>query len=321
MEQAVTLGAYAGTVLMPLLHAHADRRTAEIVGGLVNELWAGLPLVHTRSYADETLATGPAEDLRLGLPDLDGAGLPGAVEDLVPDILDMVRTLWRLACWGSPQELAAVTRFRMGEVTAGLDHLYARAQGASPPERPGTFEAVAKECLELVNQERAPGQSRNLTDGDLHQHASAVGEHLVECLEIGAACRLMTMPEVELLRLQVTTALATAGLDIVRDEDFDRAGVALVVVDDIDMSRRHIELHWRCRYALRRACREALAAGDYRSAALRQTGTISAAMSGALLRILRHAGFEARIDPDALQRHVLVTAVRDAARFERFCDS
>ena len=183
MEQAVALGAYAGTVLLPVAKDHADEGTYRVISGLVTELWAGLPLVHDQSYADEGLSERPHENTTTARASADTGEQPESPSDIVLDVLDMVRTFWQLARSGSAEELADVASFRLGEIAAGLDHVYAVRHGIPDAERPGTFESVVLDCLDVVEKQRSSTVIRAMGDRDLYDHAMTIGGHLAECLE------------------------------------------------------------------------------------------------------------------------------------------
>lgn len=318
MEQAVTLGAYAGTVALPLVREFGSDRSIEVTEGLVSELWAGLPLVHPVSFADPSVLGSDVDRTRTVRDSADGLEPAHGPADLVPDAVDMIRTLWQLTRQGSAQELAVVARFRLADLAYAMDHLYATLTGASPPpSRPGAFEAVVRECLDLVTGERSPSRGRQLSDCDLHEHGTRVGEQLLECVTEGAPCRLLTTEQVDRLRHQVMTALSVAGLRVVTEEEAS-PGVLLAVVDDVDLSNRHIELHWHCASDLRRRCHDALEAGDYTAEVLRHAGCTKGVMGQALQEILRHAGFEARIDPDIDEHHVLVNRLAEPERLRSY---
>ena len=320
MEQAVVLGAYAGTVTLPLVRTFGDADAIERASALVSGMWAGLPLV-TDSRADPGLDPSGHDHLHTERESADGVAPVTRPADLVPDALDLVRILWEVARNGSPQELAVVSRFRLADLAAGMDHVFAVRTGERTPARPGAFEAIVRECLDLVTQYRAASGAGLLTATELHDHAIAVGEHLVECLLEGTPCRLLTTPQVDLLRLQVVSALNAAGLTVLdRDDeaDEDRPGVCLAAIDDVDLTGRCIDLHWHCAPDVQRRCREALRAGDYGAQVLRHSGTVRTTMSDALQRILEAAGFEARIDHEIDEHHVLVTGLVEPERLRVF---
>lgn len=321
MEQAVTLGAYAGTVALPLVRAFGEPREVAIAEGLVAELWAGLPLMHAISYADPTVLAPDLDRTCTVRESADGMEPARGPVDLVPDALDMIRTIWQVARQRSPQELAVVARFRLADLAAGLDHLYAQSTGTATLQRPGNFEAIVRECLDLVAEQRKRSQGRQLTESDLHEHGTRVGKQLVECLTEGAPCRMLTTPQVNLLRLQVASALNVAGLQIIGEADEANAGVLVLAVDDVDLADRHIELHWHCTRDLRQRSLQALRNGDYAAEVLGRVGGIQSVMGQALQDILRHAGFEARIDPEVDEHHVLVTRLREPERLRRYVSS
>lgn len=306
MEQSVTLGAYAGTVALPLVRTFGDDRAIEVATGLVAELWAGLPLVGPVSFVDPTVVVPHCDSTSTVRDSADGIEPPQGPGDLVPDALDMIRTIWQVARQGSAQELAVVVRFRLADLAAAMDHLYAVRTGVPTPDRPGTFEAIVRECLDLVTAQRSRSGVRKLTDSDLHDHGLRVGEQLIECLVEGTPCRMLTTPQVDTLRLQVISALRVAGLQVL-ETDSIHPGVLLVAIDDVDLSGRHIELHWHYATDLWQRCQEAIQAGDYTAEVLRHSGSIRAVMGQALLDILQNAGFEARIDPEVGEHRVLVT--------------
>lgn len=311
MEQAVTLGAYAGTVALPLVRTFGTDRETHVANGLVSELWAGLPIAHPVSFVDPSVLDSPHDRTSTVRDNADGLEPARQPADLVPDALDMIRTIWQVVRQGSPQEIAVVVRFRLADLASGMDHLYAVRTDAPTPRRPGTFEAIVRECLDLVTAQRNRAKARQLTDCDLHEHALRVGGHLVECLIEGTPCRLLTTPQVDLLQHQVISALHIAGLPVLEEGDDSSAGVLLVAIDDVDLSDRHIELHWRCTPDLQRRARQALRDGDYSAEVLKRTGGIQGVMRQALQEILRHAGFETAIDPDIGEHHLLVTGLRE----------
>ena len=307
MEQSLTLGAYAGTVTVPLVATFGDADTQTRVRGLVQELWAGLPLVDGVSHVEEDLPLRDPERTITAQHSPDGATSPQTPADLVPDCLDLVRTLWLLTRDSSPMELATVARFRLADLAAAMDHLYATRRGEETPPRPGTFETVIRECLDIIAGQRATPNSRLLGDSDLYEHGLSVGQHLVDCLSTGQPCLFMTMPQIDLLRLQVMSALSVAGLQMVSEGDLTSPGVLLEVIDDVDLRGRHIELHWHCSMEFRQRCREALANRDLEAEVLRHSGRIHATMSHALQEILSDAGFETSFDPDLGEHQLIVS--------------
>ncbi|MCA1781794.1 MAG: hypothetical protein ABR500_13630 [Dermatophilaceae bacterium] len=312
VEQAITLGAYAGSVVLPVAGKYGDEHTHTLIAGLVAELWAGVPLVYDRSDVDDEIGR-PHEDTTTARGCADGgeAEASETPQDLVPDMLDMVRTLWQLAHTGSIEELAAVARFRLSEIAAGLDHAYAVRHDTQPPARPGTFEAVVQECLQIVTHERESGTRRTLGDEDLHEHGTLIGEHLVECLEQGSACRLLTKPQVDVLAIQITSLLGASGFSVVPEGETYRAGVLVEVVDDIDLSLRHVSIHWHPGEALRRRCEDAVNGGDYSAEPLRRSGLVREVMGRSLLQLLRAGGFEAHADEDLDPHEVIVTGLTE----------
>ncbi|MDO5503485.1 MAG: hypothetical protein Q4G67_09965 [Actinomycetia bacterium] len=322
MEQAVTLGAYAGTVALPLVRSHAESQTGRLIDGIVRELWAGLPLVHHSSYVDQDMPCGKAPGTRTALASADLDRPPEHPQDLVPDVLDMVRTAWQLMRSRSARELAAVTSFRFTELVAGMDHVYAHVHGRPHEERPGTLESVAQECIGLVKRQRAPGSVHALGDEDLFRHGIAVGEHLLECVEQGTECALMTMTDMERLGLQITTVLSAAGFPVLTEEDTEGPGICVEAVDDLDFSRRHVAVHWHSASTLRQRCTVAVDRGDYSADALKQGGLISTAMGRALKDIVTSAGFAIRSDDSSSSEHyVLVTGLRAPEDFAAFVES
>ena len=317
VEQAVTLGAYAGAVVLPLARQYGDPLTSALIAGLVGELWAGLPLVHHRSYVDAEIGR-PHEHTATAHGCADGGVACDTPRDLVPDMLDMVRTLWQLAHTGSSEELVVVSRFRLSEIAAGLDHAYAVRHGAAPPTRPGTFEAVVRECLQIVTRERATGAVRAMGDEDLFDHGIAIGEHLVECLEQGSACRLLTRPQVDVLAVQITSLLGVSGFAVVPDEESRRPGMLVEVVDDLDLSLRHVSIHWHPGEGLRRRCEEAVNDGHLSAEPLRRAGLVREVMGRSLIELLCAAGFEAHADEDLGPHEVIVTALTEPEDFESF---
>jgi hypothetical protein len=309
VEQAVTLGAYAGTVVLPLAREYGDARTSALIAGLVTELWAGLPLVHSRSYVDREVGRRRHEvtDTARGCPD--GGQASETPQDLVPDMLDMVRTLWQLARSGSAEELVAVARFRLSEIAAGLDHTFAVRHETDRSERPGTFEAVVRECFQLVAEQRASGAVRALGDEELFEHGISIGEHLVECLDRGSTCRLLTKHQVDVLALQITSLLAASGFTVVPDDGSNRPGVLVEVVDDLDLAHRHVSLHWHLGESLRDRCAAAVSNGDYSAEPLRRSGLVRAVMGRSLLELVRAAGFDAHADDDLGPHEVIVTSL------------
>lgn len=306
--QAVTLGAYAGSVVLPLARVYGDERTSTLIAGLVAELWAGLPLVRDRSDVDAEIGR-PHEATATARPCPDGGATSEAPEDLVADMLDMVRTLWQLAHTGSVEELVVVSRFRLSEIAAGLDHAYAVRHGTEPSTRPGTFEAVVRECLQIVAQDRAVGAVRTMGDEDLHEHALSIGEHLLECLEQGSTCRLLTRPQMDVLALQVTSLLGASGFIVGRDGEDNRPGVLVEAVDDIDLSLRHVSIHWHPGEPLRRRCDEAVSQGDLSAEPLRRAGLVREVMGRSLIELLLAAGFDARADDEVGPHEVVVTGL------------
>lgn len=311
MDQSLTLGAYAATVTAPLVRAHGEPETLELVLGLIHELWAGLPLVYHTSYVDTALPDRDPDRTLTVRESADGAAPPQQPSDLVPDSLDLVRTVWQLARQGNPAELATVARFRLADLAAAMDHLYAQDAGLDTPSRPGAFEAVVRECLDIIAAQPTGPTTQLLSDSELYEHATTVGRYLVECLDDGHPCDLLTTPHLDLLRLQVMSALSVAGLAVIDEVHDDHAGVLLVVVDDVDLTSRNIELHWHCSADLRERCREALRVHDLGAEALRQSGRITITMSRAVRDILRDAGFEAAIDLESGEHHVVVTRLRE----------
>lgn len=307
VKQAMTLGAYAGTVVLPLARAYGDERTAALVAGLVGELWAGLPLVHPRSYADRAIGLNQHEVTATARRCPDGGCASETPQDIVPDMLDMVRTLWQLARTGTAVELAGVTRFRLSEIAAGLDHSFAVRHGVPAHTRPGPFEAVVAECLQIVAAQCAPGAVRALGDEDLYEHGVAIGEHLVECLEQGSTCALMTRPQVESLAAQLRSLLAASGFSIVPDDQSHHPGVLVEVVDDLELWHRHVCLHWHLGESLRSRCEIAVNAGDYSAEPLRRSGQIREVVGRSLLELVRAAGFEARTDEHLGPHEIIVT--------------
>ena len=319
VEQAVTLGAYAGSVVLPLARAYGDPRTTAVISGLVAELWAGLPLVHDRSYVDEGIGR-PHENTTTAHACADGGASSETAQDLVPDMLDMVRTLWQLAHTRSIEELAVVARFRLSEIAAGLDHAYAVRHSAAQPTRPGTFEAVVRECLQIVTRERAVGAVRALGDEDLYEHAVSIGEHLVECLEEGSACRLLTRGQVDGLARQVASLLGASGFTVVDDDESRGPGVLVEVVDDLDLTLRHVSLHWHPGEPLRRRCADAVNRGDYSAEPLRRSGMVRELMGRSLLELVRAGGFEARPHEEVGPHEVVVTGLNEPERLAAFVD-
>ncbi len=317
VQQAVTLGAYAGSVVLPLAREYGDARTIVLITGLVAELWAGLPLVHDRSDVDEEIGR-PHEDTATARGCPDGGAASETPQDLVPDMLDMVRTLWQLARTGSAEELVVCARFRLGEIAAGLDHAYAVRHDSEQPTRPGTFEAVVRECLQIVTQERATGAVRAMGDEDLFDHAISIGEHLVECLEQGSACRLLTRPQIDELAVQIMTLLGASGFAVVPDAESQRSGALVEVVDDLDLSMRHVSIHWHPGEALRRRCADAVSQGHVSAEPLRRAGLVREVMGRSLIELLRAAGFEAHEDVDLGPHEVIVTGLTEPKQFESF---
>ena len=323
VEQAVTLGAYAGTVVLPVAREYGDARTSTLIAGLVGELWAGLPLVHSRSYADREVDGRRHEDSDTARDWHDEDQASETPEDLVPDMLDMVRTLWQLARSGSAEELVVVARFRLSEIAAGLDHAYAVRHGTETPTRPGTFEAVLRECFQLVAEQRAWGAVRALGDEELFEHGISIGEHLAECLDQGSACRLLTRARVDALALQLTALLAASGFTIAPDDESNHPGVLVEVVDDLDLTHRHVSLHWHLGESLRERCAVAVSNGDYSAEPLRRSGLVREVMGRSLLELVRAAGFDAHEDEDPGAHEVIVTSLSEPdelASFVGACD-
>jgi hypothetical protein len=317
-ERALTLGAYAGAVVLPLARKYGDAYTSTLIEGLVGELWAGLPLVHGRSYVDREVGRRRHEDTDTARDCPDGGHASETPEDLVPDMLDMVRTLWQLARSGSAEELVMVARFRVSEIAAGLDHAYAVRHGTEPPHRPGTFEAVVRECFQLVAEQRAAGAVRALGDEELFDHGISIGEHLAECLEQGSACRLLTKPQVDVLALQITSLLAASGFPIVPDDESHDPGVLVEIVDDLDLTHRHVSLHWHLGESLRQRCAVAVSQGDYSAEPLRRSGLVREVMGRSLLELVQAAGFDAHTDEDRGPHEVIVTALSEPDELASF---
>ncbi|MGA8046560.1 MAG: hypothetical protein WCA30_09865 [Dermatophilaceae bacterium] len=318
MEQAVALGAYAGTVLLPVAKEHADEGTYRVISGLVTELWAGLPLVHDQSYADEGLAERPHENTTTARACADTGEQPESPSDIVLDVLDMVRTFWQLARSGSAEELADVASFRLGEIAAGLDHVYAVRHSVPDAERPGTFESVVLDCLEVVEAQRSSTVIRAMGDRDLYDHAMTIGGHLAECLEQGSPCRLFTTRQLDTLGFQVAMLLTASGFEVVGEDDTHHPGARVEVVDDVDLMQRCVAIHWHTGNVLRQRCSDAVITGDYDAEALLRAGAICQEMGKALVRILTAAGFEARINEDFGAHYVVVTGLRQTEDFESF---
>ena len=317
VEQAVTLGAYAGSVVLPLARKYGDEATASVLCGLVAELWAGLPLVHDRSYVDDDIGR-PHEHTMTAHDCADGGAASGTAQDLVPDMLDMVRTLWQLAHTGSTEELVVVARFRLSEIAAGLDHAFAARHGTEPPTRPGTFEAVVRECLQIVARERAPGAVRSMGDEDLFEHGTSVGQHLVECLERGSTCRLLTRPQVDVLAVQITSLLGASGFAVVPHGESGRPGVLVEVVDDLDLTLRHVALHWHPGEALSRRCADAVREGRFSAEPLRRAGLVREVMGRSLIELLTAAGFEVHEDDELGPHEVIVTGLAAPGQLASF---
>jgi hypothetical protein len=318
MEQALTLGAYAGTVLLPVAKGHADEASYRVISGLVTELWAGLPLVHDRSYADEGMCQRPHEDTTTARASADSGEQPESPSDIVLDVLDMLRTFWQLARSGSAEELADVASFRLGEIAAGLDHVYAVRHGVTDAERPGTLEAIVLDCLQVVEAQRSPSVIRAMGDRDLYDHAVAIGEHLAECLESGHPCRLFTTRQLDTLGFQVAMLLTASGFEVVGEDDTHHPGARVEVVDDVDLAQRCVAIHWHTGNVLRQRCSEAVVEGDYDAEALLRAGAICQEMGRALVQILTAAGFEARINEEFGAHYVVVTGLRQEEDFESF---
>ena len=318
MEQAVALGAYAGTIVLPVAKEHADEATYRVISGLVTELWAGLPLVHDQSYADEGICERTHEVTTTAWDSADSREQPESPSDIVLDVLDMVRTFWRLAHSRSAEELADVASFRLGEIAAGLDHVYAVRHGVPDAARPGTFESIVLDCLDVVEAQRSATVIRAMGDRDLYDHAMTIGEHLAECLERGNPCRLFTTRALDTLGFQVAMLLTASGFEVVGEDDTHHPGARVEVVDDVDLAQRCVAIHWHTGNVLRQRCSDAVVTGDYDAEALLRAGAICQEMGRALVKILTAAGFEARINEDFGAHYVIVTGLRQAEDFESF---
>jgi hypothetical protein len=318
MQQAATLGAYAGCIVLPLARKYADERTATLISGLVGELWAGVPLVYDFSCVDDEVGTRNHEDCTTSRDCADRGEQAQAPADLVPDMLDMVRTLWHLASTGSAEELVVVARFRLSEIAAGLDQVAAIRHGGHGRTRPGAFEAVVRECLDLVAVHRVPGAMRVLGDEDLYDHGVAIGGHIVECLEQDVPCRLLTRPQIDLLALQITSLLAASGFAVITDDETDAPGVLVEVIDDVDLSYRHVAIHWHPGVALSSRCAEAVRRGDYAAEVLRRSGLVREVMGVSLLQLLRAGGFDAHADEELGTHQLVVTGLDEPLQLEGF---
>lgn len=322
MEQAVTLGAYAGAVALPLVQKHADAPTVRVIDGIVRELWAGLPLVYDSSYFDRDMSQEAVERVMTPGFGVDQSRSPAVPADLVSEVLDMVRTFWQLAHRGSPRELAQVVTFRFGELAAGMDSVYAITHNTELQARPGAFEAILRECLELVAGQRARGALRSLGDQDLYEHGIATGTHLLECIDEGSPCRMLTRPQVDLLRLQISTLLTTSGFRFIVDDEAAKPGIRVEVMDDIDPTGRHVAVYWDpgnddgsgCNAGLEPAGR----GGHLSAEVLPRSRVVGVAMAHAIQEILGAAGFEVDVDVDIGESYVLVTALRDPEQLVTF---
>lgn len=316
----MTLGAYAGTVMLPLAKEYADSETSARLSGLVSELWAGLPLVTTDSHIDGDMAAWAEATTVRPSPDITTPAHKPA--DLVPDMLDLVHMVWQVARTGTPEELMHITRFRLSEIAVGLDQVYAAQQGVPLGSRPGTLEEVLLECFNLVARQRDSGVSRALTNSDLYDHGIAVGNHLVECLKTGGECKLLTTPQVDLLYLQVAAMLGVAGFIVLDPQgEPSRPGLWVEGIDDVDLSLRHISINWRLAAGLRERCSEAVNSGDYNAPILRQAGAVAKAVSRAVLRTVHVAGFTAHIDATSGEHNVIVTGLNQPEEFAAFIGS
>lgn len=322
MEQAVTLGAYAGAVALPLVQKHADAATVRVVDGIIRELWAGLPLVYESSYFDQDMSEEAVARAMTPGYGADKGRSPAVPEDLVSDILDMVRTFWQLAHRGSSRELAQVVTFRAGELAAGMDSVYAITHNAELRARPGAFEAIVRECLDLVASQRARGALRVLGDQDLYDHAIATGAHLLECIDHGAPMQMLTRPQVDLLRLQISTLLTTSGFRFIVDDEAAKPGIRVEVMDDIDPTGRHVAVYWHPGNDVSGGCDAGSESGDHgghvSAEALRRSRVVGVAMSHAIEEILGAAGFEVNVDLDVGESYVLVTALSNPDQFAAF---
>lgn len=320
MEHALTLGAYAGTLVLPLVREHADPPTVRVIDGIVRELWAGLPLVYNSSYFDLDMSQEAVERAMTPGYGVDEGRSPATPEDLVSDILDMVRTFWHLAHGGSPRELAQVVTFRLGELAAGMDSVYAVTHHTELRSRPGAFEDIVRECLELVGSQRARGAPRALGDQDLYDHGISTGTHLLERIDHGAGCRLLTRPEIDLLSLQITTLLTTSGFGFASDDGVHEPGIRVEAVDDIDLSGRHVAVYWHPGNDVIERCDVSRDSGHLSSDVLRRSRVVGVAMSHAIEEILEAAGFEVHVDLEVGASYVLVTALREPDQFASFVE-
>lgn len=316
----MTLGAYAGTVALPLVQEHADAATVRVIDGIIRELWAGLPLVYGSSYFDRDMTQEAVERAMTPGYGLDRGRSPASPEDLVSEVLDMVRTFWQLAHGGSPRELVQVVRFRLGELAAGMDSVYAATHHTELPARPGPFESILRECLELVGSQRARGALRALGDQDLYEHGIATGTHLLECIDQGLPCRMLTRAQADLLQLQVTTLFTTSGFRFIVDDDAAKPGIRVEVIDDNDPSGRHLSVYWHPGNDLDDRCDVGRGSGHLSAELLRRSRVVSVAMSHALEEILEAAGFEVHVDRDVGASYVLVTALKEPDRFASFIE-
>lgn len=317
MEQAVTLGAYAGTVALPLVREHADAPTVRVIDGIVRELWAGLPLVYASSYFDQDMSQEAVERARTPGFGVDTGRSPAAPEDLVSEVLDMVRTFWQLAHSGSPRELAQVVTFRLGELAAGMDSVYALTHDTELRARPGAFEAIVRECLDLVRSQRAPEAPRALGDQDLYDHGISTGTHLLECINQGSRCRLLTRPQIDLLSLQITTLLTTSGFGFVSDDGVRQPGVRVETVHDIDVFGRHVSVYWHPGNEVTDRCGVARDSGHLSADVLHRSRVVAIAMSHAIEEILEAAGFDVHVDLE-VGAYVLVTALSEPDQLAMF---
>ena len=320
MEQALTLGAYAGTLVLPLVRAHADPATVRVIDGIVRELWAGLPLVYDRSYFDSSMSIEAVERTMTPGYGVDKGRSPTVPEDLVSEVLDMVRTVWQFAHLGNSRELAQVVRFRSGELAAGMDSVYAVTHGPALQSRPGPFEAIVKECLELVRNQRGQDIPRALGDQDLYDHAITTGTHLLECIQQGTPIRMLTRPQMDLLALQLTTLLTLSGFRYVSDDGVHYPGVRVELVDDIHLAERHIAVYWHPGNAGSEHCDTGAQRGEYSAETLHRSRVVGSAMAHAMEEILEAAGFDVRIDPEVGDSYALVAGLREPELFASFIE-
>lgn len=320
MDQAMTLGAYAGTIVLPLVRQHAGPSTVRVIDGIVQELWAGLPLVYDRSYFDQDMSEAAVQRAMTSGYGVDKSRSPVTPEDLVSEILDMVRSFWQLAHRGSPRELAQVVTFRLGELAAGMDSLYAVMHDSEMQARPGLFEAVVRECLDLVRSQRATGAMRALGDQDLYDHAIVTGTHLIECIDQGARCRMLTKPQFDRLSLQITTLFTASGFNFVSEDGAHGPGVRVEVIDDIDPSARHVAVYWHPGHDIHERCDVAGDSGHFSADVLHRSRVVGIAMSRAIEEILEAAGFEVLVDLEVGGSYVLVTALKEPDQFTTFIE-